>query len=235
MYIDGKDVPIDELREIWRYGSQSHSADYGEAPVYLKLLKTIRDINIGRPQDKRIKVLGGDPPFNWDSIHTQQQYFKSLWQRDLFAAGLAKKYGIDLNKKVLMIYGGAHYSKIQNEKRDSTHWTIDHIINRIGSKKMVTIAALSSQKNKLNNISLSINSICWLPGKSELYQTIKFQLEDGKAYPINEIYDAFYYIGPNDTWTKDSTKSIDKEYFKELDRRSRIVWGEGIDPKLLKD
>src|SRR5262249_38162859 len=58
-YINGDDVPLTELRQVWR---NTCCPDTWDSPVYADFLAAVRQVNKGLPADKRIRVLGGDPP-----------------------------------------------------------------------------------------------------------------------------------------------------------------------------
>jgi hypothetical protein len=81
-YIFGEEVNIKELRKIWRESTQCISR-FGEAVIYFELLKKIRDVNAILPQNKKIRVLGGDPSIDWQLIKTQEDYIHAETQRFL--------------------------------------------------------------------------------------------------------------------------------------------------------
>lgn len=230
-YIAGKEVTIVELREAWRNGTVSHNTTIGEASVYFELLKTIRLSNSDRSNTHKIRVLGGDPGMDWSKITTQREFFRSLSQRDLFPAHLAIEYGINQRKKVLMIYGGLHYGKYVDKKLDSSHWTIDYIINNRFPNSIYTISMLRTTHKKM----IDINSICSSFDFQQQGYIDSVQTGNGQSYPILQVYDALYYLGTSERWTTDDAKAIDKKYWFELDRRSKIVWGSGLDPKYKKN
>lgn len=205
-YIYGEEVPDIELQKIWRNSTQAHSPLY-EMPVYKKLLETIRDIN--RISGNKIRVLAGDPEIDWKEIQTTNDFFKSITQRDVFPSELAIKYGIKKNSKVLLIYGGEHITKNSDNSKDSTFWTIPYYINHKYPKSVFTIGILNS---KSINSNIFVNSIL---------------INNDTAR-----YDAYYYVGNSDNFVTDTPQKIDIGYWNELNRRSEIVWGEGIEEEL---
>jgi hypothetical protein len=76
-YINGEAVSIKELQPLWRECTQAHSANI-ENPVYLQLLKTIRNINLKLPKNKKIRVLAGDPTIDWSKVNSLKEYFPYL-------------------------------------------------------------------------------------------------------------------------------------------------------------
>jgi hypothetical protein len=229
-YIDGENVSVTSLKTAWRSGSQAHNPGYGEAPVFTQLLETIRSVNAQRGAGHKLRVLCGDPPFNWNKITTQKEYFQSLSQRDVFPAQLAIEYGIKLNKKVLLIYGGRHFAKIADSNADSTHWPIDYLVNSKYPDAFYTIALLSSKENR----PVPLYTMCSFTN-DHADPDVFIQLPNGKAISINKLYDAYFYVGPSDNWTTDSARGFERAYWLELNRRSKLVWGEGIDSSFIKN
>lgn len=235
-YINGEAVSIKELQPLWRETTQAHSTNI-ENRVYLQLLKTIRNINSKLPANKKIRVLAGDPPIDWSKVNSLKEYFSCLSQRDVLPSQLAIKYGIDSSKKVLLIYGGAHLGKISDEKRDSAHWTIPFLINKKHPNSVLTVGAFNSHDHKQEkfNADIPLNSICDLSISSLGKLSVKNEINPSAPLRLKDIFDAVYFLGPSDKWVQGQPLPIDSVYWKELNRRSIIVWGEGIDPKLRRD
>ena len=100
---------MNDLRKAWRESTQSAGL-FGEAPVYFNLLKNIREANLTLPNDKKIRVLGGDPPIKWQTINDPEDWMKQIGDsRQMFPADLAIEYGINQEKKVLVIYNETIY------------------------------------------------------------------------------------------------------------------------------
>src|SRR5262245_47889950 len=73
-YIRGEDVPLGELRQVWR---NTCCGDTWDSPVYADFLAAVRDVNKSLPTDQQIRVLAGDPPAGTPNT-----------QRDLSAASV---------------------------------------------------------------------------------------------------------------------------------------------------
>ena len=227
-FINGDDVSISDLRLVWRESTQAHSVNI-ENPVYLNLLVKIRELNSRLENKDKIRVLGGDPSANWAAIKTLKDYFPTLSQRDVLPSELAIKYGIKENKNVLLIYGGEHLLKTSDSKRDSTHWTIPYYINKKYPKSIWTIGFFNSKTYKYNKneIHLRANTIYNTNGKIG-------ELETAEGTKLSDVFDAVYYLGDYDHWPVGNIESIDSEFWNELNRRSKILWGQGIDETFKK-
>jgi len=95
-YINGDDVPLAELRQVWR---NTCCPDTWDSPVYADFFAAVRDVNMGLPVDKRIRVLAGDPPAG-----------PATTERDASAISVLRGQGLDKGGKALLIFGGGHLS-----------------------------------------------------------------------------------------------------------------------------
>jgi hypothetical protein len=75
----------------------------------------VRETNRALPPEKRIRVLLGEPPVDWKTIHTREDFFKILGTRDSYAASVAKEV-LARNDKALVVYGGAHFGRVSAEE-----------------------------------------------------------------------------------------------------------------------
>lgn len=221
-YINGESVPLAELQLVWRQTTQAHNPLF-ECPLYLALLNTVRTVNQQPGRTNKIRVLAGDPWIDWTRIKTTNDYFGALGQRDVFPSQLAIRYGIDSSRNVMVIFGGEHLSKRSDPQQDSTHWTIPYFIDRKYPGAVLAIGAANVDHDSLWSQADQPppGSICDLMLSS--------------APPLQGLRDAFdavYYVGPSNIWRADEPAKIDSVYWQELDRRSRIVWGDGIDTSL---
>lgn len=88
-YLDGAEVPDDELRRVWTETSQGGVWD---GRVYEEFYRTVRSVNAGLPERRRIRVVLGDPtPVTMEA-----------------EAALIKREVIDKGQNALIIYGYMH-------------------------------------------------------------------------------------------------------------------------------
>jgi hypothetical protein len=69
-YIAGEDVPFAEVRKVWRNTTQ---AMCGSSGFFEQLFPLVRAINQRLPAGKRLRMLAGDSPVDWDKV-TSLQY-----------------------------------------------------------------------------------------------------------------------------------------------------------------
>lgn len=113
-YVNGDLVPYQELRGVW-------TDTVGWVPAvehlgYAHFFAQVRETNHTLPPEQRIRVLLGEPPIDWNEIHTREQWLKVVETRDRYAASVME--GVLARKeKALVIYGGGHFGRVSAEER----------------------------------------------------------------------------------------------------------------------
>jgi hypothetical protein len=82
-YVRGEDVPVEQVRAIWRETGQFMVWD---SPVYEQFFRTVREINAQRPPERRWRVLLGDPPLDWQEVHSKDDDLKHAERDQVFAS-----------------------------------------------------------------------------------------------------------------------------------------------------
>jgi hypothetical protein len=82
----GEPVSDAGLRLVWRDTTQSPNIVV-DSPVYEQVYRRVRVVNWTLPADKKIRVLAGDPPFDWSTVTSASQI--PFRQQDLYPASLA--------------------------------------------------------------------------------------------------------------------------------------------------
>ena len=236
-YIFGDDINLNELSNIWRESTQSPGR-LGDIPVYFELLKKIRGVNLTLSLKNKIRVVGGDPSINWNTINTLNDYKDKIgFKRDTFPAQLAIDFAINDLKKVLLIYSGFHLTKVFD--KTLAHPTITTTINKQYKDLIKVIEVLNPATLQLEEqvkdlplysmIDLSKNEIGNLPAEKMFSSIVnnkgeRLSLFDG--YTAKDLFDAFIFVGLTTSWKiADIPKDIsyDNEYWDELNRRRQIV------------
>lgn len=247
-YIRGDDVPFNTLANVWRDTGQSPIGPW-DSPLFYQMLQTIREGNRDLPPERRIRVLAGDPYIDWQQITTRQEFNAARKPRDPYVANLAIKQAFHLNKKVLIIYGGAHLPRVPialDDGRNSLTSLIlsqypdavkaisfldPHNLNlesRIGEFKQDTM--YSTQHHWVGEINggfvfPEIFSLITDPDSAEQsWQQVKLYTQ----YQVRDLFDALIYIGPSTEWEHvPGAYDLDRDtaYLAELNRRSMLRFG----------
>lgn len=105
-YTNGDDVPMAAVEKVWRDTTQIAACD---SPVYAEFYAAVREVNQKLPPDRRLRVIAGDPPIDWDRIHSKEDFDPYLTRRD-FPVSLSR-VAIPRGEKALVIYGNAHVKR----------------------------------------------------------------------------------------------------------------------------
>lgn len=106
-YTRGDSVPPEELRHVWEDTTGPNPA--WDRPIYEEFFRAVRDINRTLPDTRRLRVLLGDPPIDWDAVKVPADYSTWAIQRDRYPAGLTQREVIAKGRRALLLYGDGHY------------------------------------------------------------------------------------------------------------------------------
>ncbi len=108
-FVAGEEVAPDTLQRVWLDTTQQQVASL-EVP---ELFTVVRRINATLPPDRRLRILLGEPPIDWDRIRTVEDLRK--WEeepvanRDRFGVELIRKEVLAKKRRVLALYGAGHF------------------------------------------------------------------------------------------------------------------------------
>lgn len=105
-FVAGGDVGDAELRRVWQDTTQ---VLVWEAPVYERFFRTVREVNRALPAAQRLRVVLGDPPIDWSTVHTFADWTRS--KRDQHAADVIEREVLAKQRKALVIYGAMHVKR----------------------------------------------------------------------------------------------------------------------------
>ena len=103
-YIAGEDVSFTEVQKVWRKMSQPSCAASGFVE---ELFPLVRALNQKLPAARRLRVLAGDSPVDWDQIKSMDDIIR-LVHRDESIASVMEKEVLSKNRKALMLFGTYH-------------------------------------------------------------------------------------------------------------------------------
>jgi hypothetical protein len=107
-YLRGEEVAPDALQRVWLDTTQQHIASLEPS----ELLAAVRGVNASLAPARRLRVLLGEPPIDWDRIRTVDDLRKweagPLADRDRFAVELIRREVLAKDRHVLALYGAGH-------------------------------------------------------------------------------------------------------------------------------
>ena len=245
-FIAGALVPDDSLHLVWRNTTVPMAWD---SPVYDTFFRLVRSLNRRLPPEHRIRVLALDPPINWASVHSMDEFPRSFGYRDPDWFTVLDREALSQQKKVLVIAGAVHMLRkdpsSRFEPRPMTQAGLGEALAirypglsynvwpLIGAQALPA-AMRGAQPGSLLDLATdpalgALNSHMLLPGSVTI-----FTMVDGKrvptivpdsAYPpLSTQADALLYIGPDTTRLSPPLATYrDTAYVSEMYRRSKIV------------
>lgn len=108
-FMRGEDVPYGELRRVWQDTSVSNSI--WDTPIYEEFFRTVREVNASLPASRKLRVLLGDPPIDWNQIKSRDEWLAVLKQRDSFPAELIQREVLAKHRRAIVIYGEGHFMR----------------------------------------------------------------------------------------------------------------------------
>lgn len=107
-YISGEPVAHDQLKQAWE--NTTVATGVWMAPMYEDVLREIRAVNRTLPPSRRIRVLLGDPPIDWNVVRGPADEDMNDW-RDAHFAWVVEEQVMKRGRKALIWIGGAHVSR----------------------------------------------------------------------------------------------------------------------------
>jgi hypothetical protein len=102
-YIAGEDVPPTEVQDVWRNTTQLMCCLSG---FYEQLFPLVRQVNLGLPATKRIRVLAADPAFDWNKVKSGLDVPRD----DASIVSVMTKEVLAKKRKALMLFGLTQFS-----------------------------------------------------------------------------------------------------------------------------
>ena len=108
-YIAGENVPMEQLRKTWE---NVVGAPGGiSTPPYHGLLAAVREANQKLPKERRLRVLAGDPPIDWEQVENRQDIAPFLPFRDEHFASVVRYQVLGRRRKALLVMGAGHFQR----------------------------------------------------------------------------------------------------------------------------
>ena len=168
-----------------------------------ELFTAVRALNASRPADKKLRILLGEPPIDWDRQKTRGDY--EAWEalpassRDVFGAELIRREVLAKKRRALALYGAGHFFR------------------KVANRSLVTLLEGSDAKpfTIWTNVGLELSTVqadvqTWPAPSLALVRGTPLGRTNLAAYlgpnagdvspewlaPMEEQFDAVLYLGP---------------------------------------
>ncbi len=215
----GEEVPDTALRQIWQNTTSAGAA--ADLPIYEEFLRAVRAVNASPAAKHKIRVIAGDPPIDWENVHTPADYEKWIGMRETFPADLIQKEAVAKHRHALLIYGQMHFQR-QNiltnyDMSSDMAQSIVSLLERGHAAKVFTVWGAGVDKLQADAASWPVPSIAIVRGTvlgatdftAYTSPRSRFAIVDGKPQPLpadqwrklpaEEQLDAVVYLGPLST------------------------------------
>jgi hypothetical protein len=106
-FIRGEPVGAADLRRVWQDTTQAHAI--WDRPIYEHFFRAVRDLNLRLARDLRVRVLLGDPPIDWQTVHTPEDRRKWLQMgRSTYPVDVIRREVLKKGRRALVVYGAYH-------------------------------------------------------------------------------------------------------------------------------
>jgi len=143
-YVAGKEISPDELRQVWRNTTQLLPWN---SPIYERFFVNVRNLNQTLPASRRLRVLLGDPPIDWNKVQSREEFLSVEGRRDSHYAKVVEDEVLAKGRKALLIAGSGHFARqsVSPEDHVGPAPHIEYLISE-SSKKFDTSLPIKPQK-----------------------------------------------------------------------------------------
>ena len=243
-YAAGKSVPLERLQLSWRNTTQPGRCDPRQ---HKELIDAIREVNRHLSPSRRLRVLAGDSPIDWDRIRSADDVKPFLDRRDIDFATVVEREVLAKHRTALLLIGAAHVLRHPVSWRDDPRppaATVTMLLERDYPGSTFIIVPHDGFGSRLDEFearfarwpkpSLSALRATWLGsvaggtvfgGNIRRVGSDPGKIED--PYPglrLEDLADGFLYLGPLSALTRVEWPHISEApYARELDRRRRLM------------
>lgn len=107
-FVRGEEVSAEELRLAWQDTTQPHTI--WDRQIYEEFFRAVRGVNSSLPRERQLRVLLGDPPFDWDRVRSDADWQELVSDsRNRHPFGLIQREVLARNRRALLIFGDMHF------------------------------------------------------------------------------------------------------------------------------
>lgn len=228
--VDGELVPDSVLRHVWDDTAESPNLTW-DSPVYAQFFDAVRAINLVTPKQSRIRVVLGDAPIVWRKVQTRPQWRAFTGQTREQALGERISQILTDKRRALAIAAASHLLRSQAEITNARA-----LIEKAHPGQIITVVPqgrfgagdlyklIEARLGQTPAGSIAMVQDTWL-GAVPLSG-------DPGSKRMQEAAEAVLFLGESSRLTKIQPSAHlfrDEEFWRELNRRWRLVHGETFD------
>jgi hypothetical protein len=224
-FIRGDEVETAILRRAW----ENHTVANSLGVQAEELIRAVRTVNSSPGESRKLRVIAGDPPIDWDHITSGQDGRRWIELRDSYPADVVRRQVLDRGRRALVVYGQGHLQRRQIVSNyDMSTWqaqTVVSLLERDHGARIFNIWTLVDRGVEVPDALMSwrVPSLAVLRGTTlgakdfGLYsrglgdgtrfgvkgdQLVPVPREEWKMMRMEDQFDALLYLGPPVSMTK---------------------------------
>ena len=223
-YVAGASIGKHALAQVWR---DAVNILVWDAPVYERLISTVRQVNRARSPERRIRVVLAEPGIDWSLIHDRATWERIAGTRDRHAADVIEREVLARGRRAILVFGSGHVQRESAFDDVPPRPRAPNLIELLeaehpGAAFLVTADWMSP--------ALDARLARWSPPTLlSLRGTSLGQVHSPAQAPsLESLADAFLYLGPAASLTTSTPAPeiyADTAYLRELLRRDAIQGG----------
>ena len=246
-FVRGEDVPRAVLRRAW----EDHTVVNSFGAQAQELIEAVRAVNTASGK-RRLRVLAGDPPIDWENTTSEASHSRWVEFRDSYPADVVRRQVVERGRRALVVYGQGHLQRRQVASNyDMSTWqaqTLVSLLERDTSGRVFNIWTWLDREVELKEVaSWTVPGLAVLKGTplgerdfgtyaTGLLGGNRFLVRDGQLVPLprdqwqrmrmEEQFDALLYLGPPAKMTfigMPASLCRDKDFVRERLRRFTLA------------
>jgi hypothetical protein len=218
-FVRGDEVDRAVLRRAW----EDHTTPNSLGSQAEEFIRAVRAVNASLGADRKLRVIAGDPPIDWDNVVSAQDHRRWVELRDTYPADLIRRQVLDRGRRALVVYGQGHLQRrhiVANY--DMSTWqaqTVVSLLERDRAARIFTVWTLVDPGVELPEgvVSWRVPSLALLRGTPlgardfGLYsrglgdgsrfgvkgdQLVAIPRAEWKMMRMEDQFDALLYLGP---------------------------------------
>ena len=106
-FIRGEAVDDEALRHVWEDTTNVNPG--WERPIYREFFHAVRAVNAALPPGRKLRVLLGDAPIDWETIHTRDELRAATRAHGNYTEEVIRREVLAKNRRALLIFGDGHF------------------------------------------------------------------------------------------------------------------------------
>ena len=224
-FVRGEEVPYDILRKAW----EDHTVVNSIGTQAEEMIRAVRTVNAALSDGRKLRIIAGDPPIDWNNITSPQDHRHWVELRDSYPADTIRRQVLDRGRRALVIYGQGHLQRRQIASNfDMSTWqsqTVVSLLEHDSPARIFNVWTLLDKDVDVREVaSWPVPSLAALRGTNlgardfgtywqglgaraavRNGQLVPLPRAEWKTMPIENEFDALLYLGPPSSMTTNTT------------------------------